>query len=714
MLRVGHIREIQYPAWLANVVLVKKANGKWRMCVDFTDLNKACPKDSYPLPSIDALVDSASGNKVLSFLDAFSGYNQIKMHPRDESKTAFMTETNSYCYKVMPFGLKNAGATYQRLMDKVLAPMLGRNVYAYVDDMVVASRDKTQHVADLEELFVTISKYRLKLNPEKCAAIIAMRSPTSVREVQQLTGRMAALSRFVSAGGEKGHPYFQCLKRNSRFAWTDECEAAFVRLKEYLATPPVLCRLVAGAPLRLYFTVTEGAISSVLVQEQDQIQKPIYFVSKALQGAETRYQALEKAALAVVFSARRLRHYFHSFTVVVMTNLPIQKVLQKPDVAGRMVRWAVELSEFDVQYEPRGSIKGKVYADFVAELSPGGEQEVEAGSQWSLSVDGSSNQLGSGAGIVLEGPDGVLIEQALRFAFKASNNQAEYEALIAGMLLAKEMGAQNLLVKSDSQLVTGQVSGEFQAKDPQMAAYLRYVQLLKGAFSAFELVHVPREQNARAYLLAKLASSGKGGRQRTVIQETLKAPRKFIKDNRVDVFHIDTARGRPSNHRSLTQDTLKAPHFSAYTDTLEGKRGAQVHALAEGDTWMTPYRRYLADEVLPAEPEEGKKVKRNAARYTLVDGVLFRHGFVHPILTCMSGDESTRIIAELHEGIRGSHVGGRSLASKVVRAGFYWPTVKEDCVRHAQRCKQCQKHADWHKAPLEELRSIYSPWPFHT
>ena len=233
------------------------------MCVDFTDLNKACPKDSYPLPSIDALADSASGSKVLSFLDAFSGYNQIKMNPRDESKTAFMIETCSYCYKVMPFGLKNAGATYQRLMDKVLAPMLGRNVYAYVDDMVVASQNRAQHMADLEELFATISKYRLKLNPEKCvfgveagkflgfmltergieanpdkcAAIIAMRSPTSVKEVQQVTGRMAALSRFVSAGGEKGHPYFQCLKRNSHFAWTDECEAAFIKLKEYLATP---------------------------------------------------------------------------------------------------------------------------------------------------------------------------------------------------------------------------------------------------------------------------------------------------------------------------------------------------------------------------------------------------------------------------------------------------------------------------------------------
>ncbi|XP_068498312.1 uncharacterized protein [Phaseolus vulgaris] len=497
LLSVGHIREIQYPEWLANVVLVKKANGKWLMCVDFTDLNKACPKDSYPLPSIDALVDSASGCKMLSFLDAFSGYNQIKMHPRDESKMAFMTET-------------------------------------------------------------------------------------------------------------------------------------------------------------------------------------------LLQGPVSRYQSLEKAALEVVLSARRLRHYFHSFTVVVVTDLPIQKVLQKPDVAGRMVCWAVELSEFDIQYEPRGSIKGQVYADFVTELSPGGApQEVELGSQWMLSVDGSSNQQGSGAGIVLEGPNGVLIEQALRFAFKASNNQAECEALIVGMLLAKEMGAQSLLAKSDSQLVTEQVTGEYQAKDPQMTTYLKYVEVLKGAFVAFELVHVPREQNARADLLAKLASSGKGGRQRTVIQETLKTPRNFMADNRVDVLHISAARGKPMSHRSLIQDTARTPCISTYAASPKEEKCVQVCALEERDTWMTPYRRYIADGILPAEPGEGKKIKKNSASYTLVNGVLFRHGFTHPILTCVSGDECTRIISELHEGICGSHVGGRSLASKVIRAEFYWPSVREDCVRYA-------------------------------
>ena len=247
-----------------------------------------------------------------------------------------------------------------------------------------------------------------------------------------------------------------------------------------------------------------------------------------------------------------------------------------------------------------------------------------------------------------------------------------------------------------------------------MAAYLRYVQALNGAFTTFELMLVHREENARVDLLAKLASSGKRGRQRTVIQETLKTPRKFVADNRVDVLHISATGGKPRSHRSLIQDTVRAPRVSAYAASPEEEKCVQVCAVEEGDTWMTPYRRYIVDGILPAEPGEGKRIKKNSARYTLNDGVLFRHGFTHPILTCVSGDECTRIMSELHEGICGRHVGGRSLASKVIRTGFYWSSVREDCVRYAQRCKQCQMHADWHKAPPEELRSIYSPWPFHT
>jgi len=157
----------------------------------------------------------------------------------------------------------------------------------------------------------------------------------------------------------------------------------------------------------------------------------------------------------------------------------------------------------------------------------------------------------------------LLLEQALRFAFKANNNQAEYEALVVGMLLAKELGAQSLLVKSDSLLVTGQVTGEYQVKDPQMASYLRYVTLLRETFPMFELVHVLREQNARAYLLVKLVSSGKGGHQRSVIQETLKSPRTTT-DCVGEVQHVETLEGGRRGHRSLTQETLKVPKVRAY------------------------------------------------------------------------------------------------------------------------------------------------------
>lgn len=457
------------------------------MRTDYTDLNKACPKDAYPLPSIDRLVDGASGYQFLSFMDAYSGYNQIRMYHFDAEKTMFMTEGANYYYEVMPFGLKNAGATYQRLMDKILADQMGRNVEAYVDDMVVKSRTEEDHLADLQELFDTLAKYSLKLNPEKCsfgvqagkflgfmltgrgieanpdkcAAIINMRSPTTVKEVQKLTGRVAALARFLSKSGNRAFPFYQCLKKNDKFQWTNECEEAFLKLKEFLAMPPILTKPDLGT-LYLYLSVTDQVVSAVLVQEIGKDQQPIYFVSTVLHGVETRYQKIEKLDLALVVAARRLRPYFQCHPIVVRTDQPVRQVLQKPDLARRMVGWSVELSEFRLQYEPRGAMKAQVLSDFVVELIHPAEEQVNR--TWYLSVDGASNLAGSGAGIVLEGPEGILIEQSLRFEFKASNNQAEYEALILGMRLAKEMGATTLQARSDSQLVTGQVSGNFRPR----------------------------------------------------------------------------------------------------------------------------------------------------------------------------------------------------------------------------------------------------------
>jgi len=209
LVQVGFIQKACYTTWLANVVMFK-SNGKWRMCVDYTDLNKPCPKDSYPLPTIDRLVDGATGHQILSFLDAYSGYNQIQMHHHDREKTTFRTDSDNFFYEVMLFGLKNPGATYQRLMDYIFHDVIGRNVEVYVDDIVVKSDLCKQHISDLKEVFQALRKYRMRLNPEKCAfgveggeflgfmvtnqgieanpekckAITKMRSPSELKEIQ--------------------------------------------------------------------------------------------------------------------------------------------------------------------------------------------------------------------------------------------------------------------------------------------------------------------------------------------------------------------------------------------------------------------------------------------------------------------------------------------------------------------------------------------------
>ena len=262
LLQEGAIREVEYPEWLANVVLVKKANGKWRLCIDFTDNNRACPKDSFPLPQIDLIIDATVGHELLRFMDAFSGYNQINMDPDDQEKTSFVTRQGTYCYRAMPFGLKNARATYQRLVNKMFQKQIGTSMEVYIDDMLVKSTTAELHIAHLSEAFQILREYNMKLNPAKCASgvsaekflgfivnnrgikanpdkikvVLDMPPPSSVKEVQRLTGRIVALSRFVSRASDKCQPFFQVLKK--AFQWDTKCEEAFSAFKTYLSSPP--------------------------------------------------------------------------------------------------------------------------------------------------------------------------------------------------------------------------------------------------------------------------------------------------------------------------------------------------------------------------------------------------------------------------------------------------------------------------------------------
>ena len=336
LLNAGSITEVKYPEWLVNPVVVKKKNSKWRVCVNFTDLNKACPKDSFPLPHIDRLVESTAGNELLTFMDAFSGYNQIMMHPNDREKMAFITDRGIYCYNVMPFGLKNADATYQQLVNKMFAERLGAKMEVYIDDMLVKSQQAADHIDHLRDCFFILNKYGMKLNPTKCTfgvtsgeflgyivtergieanpkqitAILDFPSPENSREVQRLTSRIAALNRFISRSTDKCLPVYDLLRGNKKFIWNERCKEAFEQLKRYLTTPPVLAKPDKGDTLYLYIAVSDAAVSSVLIKEDRGEQRPIFYTSQRMTDAETRYSTLEKMALAVMTSARKLRPYF--------------------------------------------------------------------------------------------------------------------------------------------------------------------------------------------------------------------------------------------------------------------------------------------------------------------------------------------------------------------------------------------------------------------
>nr|KYP59508.1 Gypsy retrotransposon integrase-like protein 1 [Cajanus cajan] len=452
--------------------------------------------------------------------------------------------------------------------------------------MVVKSNSLTEHITDLAKIFGKLRKHNMRLNPEKCTfgvkggkflgfmlsargieanrdkcqAVMNMRSPSNLKELQRLSGRLVALSRFLPR------------------------------------------------PILVYLAVSEEAISSVLVQEREGNQAPVYFVSRLLQDSETRYQLIEKSG------AR---------SIVVHTDCSIAKVLRKPELAGRMMAWSIELSQFDITFKPRGPIKAQCLADFINELHPQGQFEEP---WWTLHVDGSSNSQGSGAGVILEGPRGITLEQSLRFRFKASNNQAEYEALLAGLRLAEDMGASKVKCRTDSKVVAEQeVSVE----------------------------HIPREDNARADQLARLAATKKPGHLRTIIQQEIDRP------------SVD----------------------------------AEVVANVNVDC---------------ANQEDSQDWRAEIKEYVVIADQLYKRGFSTPLLKCLNSAEADYVTREVHEGICGLHSGARTTVSKHLRAGYYWPTMNTDCAMFIKKCQPCQKHGNLVHQPAEQLHCIPPAWPFST
>ena len=342
---------------------------------DFIDLNKACPKDPFSFPRINQLVDATVGHSRMSFPDAFQGYHQIPLALDDQEKTSFVTPVENYHYKVMPFSLKNAGSTYQRMMTKIFEAQMGKNIEVYIDDMVVKSKIVSELIGDLTNIFKILKEHKLRLNASKCTfgvgsgkflgytvthrgievnpdqvkVINNLQPPRNPKEVQKLTGMTAALNRFISRPADRCRLFFLLMNEWKGFEWTEECAQAFQQLKDYLSHPPIMSSPEADEVLFAYIAIAPYAVSLVLIQVDGGKQRPVYYVSKSLHEDEICYLPLENAILAVVHGTRKWTHYFQAHTVVVLTQLPLRAILRSADYTGRIAKWGTILGAFDIK-----------------------------------------------------------------------------------------------------------------------------------------------------------------------------------------------------------------------------------------------------------------------------------------------------------------------------------------------------------------------------
>uniref|UniRef100_A0A2N9HF13 Integrase catalytic domain-containing protein n=1 Tax=Fagus sylvatica TaxID=28930 RepID=A0A2N9HF13_FAGSY len=501
-LAANFIREVFYPDWLANVVMVKKS------------------------------------------------YNQIGMDEGDQEKTSFITSRGLFCYKVMPFGLKNAGATYQRLMNRMFKKMnrmfhdtrlAGRNVE-------ITFRRMSTTCWKISWLYGFAERHRSKPRQDQ-SNLRNAEPPKNTKESTKTDG-----------------------KKDSR---TESVHVSIHRqLKKYLTEPPLLSPSKQGEELYLYLAVSPTAVSSALIREEEaRRQLPVYYTSRALRGAEERYPPMEKLAFALVTAARKLRPYFQAHTIVLLTNHPLRKAMNKPDAAGRL--YPVKVTSSNKQYDcstqpPTTKLNMKLFC-------------------W-------------------------------------------------GSQTAKILGATELDVHSDSQLVVGQVNGDYEPKEGRMQQYLHWSDInnLQGSV----------------------------------------------------VYHENQIRGRPTGHESASSSTVDVENQDRPTIKPTGNR--------------------LAKSASSSTPIDKTRLKSNNQAYKRLRW--------NPIHT------ETPIISYLQRGALRYHntnrrrsqtiKGARALQRKIVRAGYYWPSMKADAYQFVQRCDKCQRFANHLHSPPAVLVPMTAPWPF--
>jgi ribonuclease HI len=569
-----------------------------------------------------------AGCVLFCFLDCYSGYHQIALKEEDQIKTTFITPYGTYAYKTMSFGLKNAGATYQRTIQMCFADQLHPNVEAYMDDMVIKTRNPDGLIADLEETFSSLRRFRWKLNPTKCVfgvpsgkllgfiisnrgieanpmkilAITDMEAPATIKDVQKLTGCMAALNRFISWLGERGLPFFKLLKRQDKFQWTEEAERALQNLKHHLQSPLVLTAPLLGEDLLLYIAATTHVVTSAIVVKRGEeghafgVQRPVYFISEVLFESKVQYLAVQKLLYAILISSRKLCHYFNEYKITMITDFPLADILHNQDATGRISKWAVELGALSINFKPRTTIKSQALVDFMAERENQIPTPADKPEHWTMYFDGSLKLNGGGAGVLFISPRGEQLKYVLQILWEVSNNEAEYEALLHGLRLAISLGIKRLLVYGDSLLVVQQVNKEWDCNKEMMDAYVQEVRKLENKFSGLEVHHVLREHNVGADILSKLGSTRAQVPAGVFVQE-------------------------------LKQPSIKS---SPQVTTDAGPQQPDREVMLLGEDWREAYIAFMRDQRLPAGMDarsaEAAHIMRRSKGFVLVDSKLYRRG----------------------------------------------------------------------------------------
>ncbi|XP_039686891.1 uncharacterized protein [Medicago truncatula] len=686
----GFLITSNYPQWLANIVPVPKKDGKVRMCVDYRDLNKASPKDDFPLPYIDVLVDSTAKSKVFSFMDGFSG------------------------------------ATYQRGMTTLFHDMIHKEIEVYVDDMIVKSITEEDHVKYLQKMFQRLRKYKLRLNPNKCTfgvrsgkllgfivsqkgievdpdkvkAIREMPAPRTEKEVRGFLGRLNYISRFISHMTATCGPIFKLLRKEQGIVWTEDCQKAFDSIKKYLLEPPILIPPVEGRPLIMYLTVLENSMGCVLGQQDETGRKEhaIYYLSKKFTECESRYSMLEKTCCALAWAAKRLRHYMINHTTWLVSKMdPIKYIFEKPALTGRIARWQMLLSEYDIEYRSQKAIKGSILADHLAHQpledyrhikfdfpdeeimylkmkdcdEPLFGEGPDPDSVWGLIFDGAVNVYGNGIGAVLLTPKGAHIPFTARLRFDCTNNIAEYEACIMGIEEAIDLRIKNIEIYGDSALVINQIKGKWETLHAGLIPYRDYARRLLTFFNKVELHHIPRDENQMADALATLSS--------------------MIKVN---------------HHNDVPLISVKFLDRPAYVFAAE--------AVFDNKPWFHDIKVFLQTREYPpgASNKDKKTLRRLSSNFFLNGDILYKRNFDTVLLRCVDKYEADLLIHEIHEGSFGIHPNGHTMAKKILQAGYYWMTMESDCYKHTRKCHKCQIYADKIHMPPTTLNLLSSPWPF--